>query len=116
MVRLLAAFLFLIPVLALAEAINGIPPELSNVKATGALGIAIAVTQFIMLLVNKFGDMAGKWKFLIMSGTSMVMTFLGQMAVGNSWLTALLSGAVITAIQNFVHQAIKQSSEKAPSK
>lgn len=78
----------------------------------GILGIAILITQVVDRIVDsQFGDLAGKWKLTIVAFTSMVAALLGQIATGQTWQQALMSGAVITALQVFINQIYQQFSK-----
>lgn len=86
-----------------------IVPVVVAVPTMSILAVAVGITQLIMLFVNsKYGDIAGKWKLLIVSGVSLVSAFLGQLAIDVVWYVALTSGVVITALQVFVHQIYAQ--------
>lgn len=90
-------------------------PVVVAVPTISILGMAVAITQIVMLVVNsQFGDkLAGKWKLLIVSGVSIVSAFLGQLAIDVSWGVALTSGVVVTAVQVFVHQIYAQLNKTA---
>lgn len=87
-------------------------------EVAGALGFAIVLTQVIDKLIDsKFGDMAGKWKLTIVTLVSTLSALFGQMAMGQTFVQALMSSAVLTAGQVFIHQILVQFSEKKePSK
>lgn len=81
----------------------------------GALGIAVLVTQLVDKVIDtKFGDMAGKWKLTIVALVSVASAITGQMAMGQTFMQALMNGTVLTALQVFVHQIISQFGEKKP--
>lgn len=90
-------------------------PVVVAVPTLGILGIAVAITQIVMMVVNsQFGDkLAGKWKLLIVSGVAIVSAFLGQLTIGVTWGVALSSGVVVAAIQVFVHQIYTQTHKTA---
>lgn len=123
---LLALF---IPVVALAQA--SMPVEIpvdvalgellkivGGMKGFSALGIAMLVTQAVMLFFRTpLANFAGKWKLLIASGVAIVASFLGLLASGVEWKLALVHGTVLAAVNVFLHQLVKQVAEKpaAPS-
>lgn len=93
--------------LPLDQAIQQALPIVQSFKGASALGIAVAVTQLVMLVARSpIGNLAGKWKLLIVTGVSIVSTYLGLVFAGTSWLPALLAGPLIAAVQVFAHQLI----------
>ncbi len=122
---LTALAILLIPVVALAQA--SLPADLpvdlaaqqliatiGGMKGAGALGIAIAVIQAVMLFFRTpLANFAGKWKLLIVAALSMVLTYLGLVLSGTPWLTALVTGPFVAGIQVFAHQIVLQF--KAPA-
>lgn len=116
-----ALFLFLLlPVVALAQAAASLPVELTTDQAfaelakviggmhgASALGIAVAVTQIIMLIFRSpIGNLTGKWKLLIVTVISLVSTYLGLIASGAPWGVSLIAGPIVAGVQVLVHQAI----------
>lgn len=124
----LLAVLF-IPVVALAQAVAAsLPVELTvdealkqglpiivSMKGASALAIAVAVTQLIMKLAQSpLGNLAGKYKLLIVTGVSIVATYLGLVVAGTSWLSALIAGPLLAAVQVFAHQMISTLKPPTP--
>lgn len=102
-----------LPPATLDEFFNSLVALITSIKGAAPLVVALGVTQLVMLLARtKIGDLAGKWKLLIVSGLTIVITILGFMAQGTTFAAALFSGATLAAVQVFVHQLITQLSEK----
>lgn len=93
--------------LSLDEALQQALPIVTSMKGASALAIAVAVTQLVMKVAQSpLGNLAGKWKLLIVTGISIVATYLGLVSAGTSWLSALIAGPLIAAVQVFAHQLI----------
>lgn len=73
---------------------------------TGVIAIVLSVTQILMkLLDSALGEQfLGKFKFLAVSFLSLVTAVAGGLALGQDFLTSLLSGAGLAAVQVFAHQ------------
>ena len=116
--------LIMLPVLALAQAslpTGGAPPDvpydqtlssiltlLGGVKSATALSITALIVQIAMkLLQAPLGNYTGKLKLIIISGLTMVGALVGELTAGVDWKVALFSGAVLTALQVFVHQIVQ---------
>jgi hypothetical protein len=83
---------------------------LGGLKGAGALPIAVFVTQIVLFLTSRFGNLLGRWQLLTVAGVSLVTTVLAAVATGMPWATALLSGPVVAGLQVLVHQLIVQFS------
>ncbi|MCC6811339.1 MAG: hypothetical protein IT381_28170 [Deltaproteobacteria bacterium] len=114
------AALLVVPLVAFAQAAASMPVDLSldealkqslpiitSFKGASALAIAVGVTQLVMKLAQSpLGNLAGKWKLIVVTGVSIVATYLGLVAAGTSWLSALIAGPLLAALQVFAHQLI----------
>lgn len=93
--------------LSFDEALKQSLPIITSMKGASALAIAVAVTQLVMKLAQSpLGNLAGKWKLIIVTGVSIVATYLGLVFAGTSWLSALIAGPLLAALQVFAHQLI----------
>lgn len=120
--------LLAIPLVALAQAAASLPadltvdealkqslPIIASFKGASALAIAVGVTQLVMKIAQSpLGNLAGKWKLLIVTGISIVATYLGLVSAGTSWLSALIAGPLIAAVQVFAHQLITSLKASPP--
>lgn len=116
--------ILLLPFVALAQA--SLPTELpvdqalsellksiGGMNGASALGIALVATQAVMLFFRTpLANFAGKWKLLIAAGVSIVIAFLGLLASGIDWKAAILHSFTLGAVNTFLHQLVKQLSEK----
>lgn len=86
---------------------------LASIGSLKGFALAAAVIQGLMLFFrSSLSAFAGKFKFLIIAGLSFVAAMVGGLAAGKSIGQVLLDGAVLSALQVFAHQAIKQFGEK----
>jgi hypothetical protein len=121
--HLAALAIFFVPLLAFAQAaslpvITDLPPDqalsmflvaIGGFKGATALGIVGGVVQILMILLRSpLGQLAGKYKLLIVTGLSLVGGFIGLLISGVSWPLALMHGTVLSAVQVFAHQLIIQ--------
>lgn len=98
------------------QALTEMLKSLGGIQGAGALGIALAVTQIAMYFFRSpLASFAGKWKLLIASGIAISTAFIGLISTGVDWKAAFLHSAVIAAVNTFIHQAIKQATEKPPA-
>lgn len=75
----------------------------------GTLGVVGVLVQGVMLLLRtKVGDLAGKYKILIVTGLSLVMGVVGLMQGGLGLVAALMHSTTLSAFQVFLHQLYKQ--------
>jgi len=87
--------------------------SLGGLKGMGVLGIVAVVVQGLMLFFRTpLADFAGKWKLTIVLGLSLVGGVVGLVATGMAWLPALLHSTTLAAAQVFIHQLVKQVTEK----
>lgn len=90
---------------------------LGSIKGQTTMGIVAALVQLAMMFFRtSMGDLAGVWKWVIVSGLSMVGVLLASMAAGNSFLVSITSGAVLAAFQVWLHQLIKTISDAKEAK
>lgn len=86
---------------------------LGGIKGMGLHAIVVGVVQLVMVFFKtSLSDFAGKWKLTIVTG----LTFLGALLTAYfqsmDLLGALLNGAVLSALQVFASQLVKQFTEK----
>lgn len=116
--------LCLFPIVALAQevappvdaaaALENLINSLAGLKGAGALAISAFVVQVIMRLLNtKLGDVAGKWKLLIVYVLSVVSGVLGLKAAGLDIGAALVHAQTLAAFQVLANQVYKQFIKKA---
>lgn len=91
--------------------------SLGGLKGATALGIAVAVTQAVMLFFRTpLANFAGKWRLTIVASVSVVATVIALMASGLPFLACLVHAGTLTALQVAGNQFVKQFSEKADTK
>lgn len=102
--------------LSYGDALQALLTSLGGLKGAGALAIAAAVTQGVMLVARSpLGALAGKFRWLVYSGVSLVSGVLALKLSGVDWVTALVHSTTLTAGGNWLHQMTSQLSEpKAP--
>ena len=89
----------------LLEVINFI----NSAAGMSVLAIAAGAAQLLIKIANSsIGDLAGKYKLLIVTGASVLATVFGGLAAGGSLFAVLFSGASIAALQVFIHQIYTQ--------
>lgn len=116
----LVVFTALFPLVAFAE--DTLPDAefwsalisfLGGVGGMSGLAIAAGVIQLAMVLLKtSYGNLAGKYKLLIVAGLSVGGAIVSGLASGLPFVNALLNGAVLAAIQVFVNEIIKHFTEK----
>lgn len=116
----LVVFTALFPLVAFAE--DTLPDTefwsalisfLGGVGGMSGLAIAAGVIQLAMVLLKtSYGNLAGKYKLLIVAGLSVGGAIVSGLASGLPFVNALLNGAVLAAIQVFVNEIIKHFTEK----
>lgn len=83
--------------------------SLGGLKGAGVLGIVAIVVQGLMLAARQFlVNVAGKWKFALVSGLSLVGGILALKLTGIDWVAALMHSSTLAAAQVFLHQMILQ--------
>ncbi len=86
---------------------------INSASGMSVLAIAAGAAQLILKIANSsIGDLAGKYKLLIVSGVTVVGSVLAGLASGGSFLAVLLSGASMAALQVFVYQIYVQFFKK----
>lgn len=92
---------------AFIEAIGGY-------QTLGTLGLVALVVQGLMLVARStLGEMAGPFKFLVVSLLTLIGGVLALNLSGMDWVSALTHSTTIAAAQVFIHQAVKQFREIA---
>lgn len=95
-----------------SQSLNLIIQSLGGLKGAGALAIAAAVVQSIMLLARSpLGNFAGKFKLLIFVSLSLVSGVLSLRLSGVDWIGALVHSTTLSGVAVLVNQAIKQASK-----
>lgn len=85
---------------------------LGGMKGMSGLALAAAVVQLAMVFFNtSYGNLAGKWKLVIVYGLSLVGAVVAGLASGLAILPALLNGTVLAAAQVFINEIIKHFKE-----
>lgn len=114
-----ATFLFLFSFKALADEGVIVPPStddiaallasLGGLKGASALAIAALVVQGLMLLIRtKLGEMAGKYRLLIVYALSVGASILALRIAGVDLGAALVHGNTLAALQVLANQVFKQ--------
>lgn len=95
---------------------QGLLAFVSGWKGQSTLAIVAGLVQLGMVFFStSMGDWAGIWKWVIVSGLSMLGVALAAMLQGSSLLVALTSGAFLAAAQVWIHQLLKLwQSRKSP--
>ena len=114
---LIVLTLFVYSLKALAEDPTPLPDSsfwqqllafVSGWKGQSTLAIVAGLVQLGMVFFStSMGDWAGLWKWVIVSGLSMLGVLLGGVLTGNSWIASLTSGAFLAAAQVWIHQLLK---------
>jgi hypothetical protein len=87
---------------------------INSVGGMSVLAIAAGAAQLLVKIASSsIGDLAGKYKLLIVSGVSVVSVVLGGLLAGAPLFSVLLSGAGLAALQVFLHQIYTQFFLKA---
>lgn len=95
------------------EEMAALMASLLGLKGAGALVIAAVVTQAVMLaLRSKLGEVAGKWRLLIVYALSIVTGVLALRIAGVDLSAALTHANTLAAFQVFINQAFKQFFQK----
>lgn len=100
--------------LEIGDALKQLLAGLGGLKGASALGIAVFVIQGVLLFFRtQLAAFAGKWRLLIVTGLSLVIGVLALSMAGVSWTSALVHANTLAAVQVFIHQLVKQLSEKS---
>lgn len=92
-----------------AETFNLILTALGGSKSAQILGLILLGVQVVMLLIKSFlGEMVGKYKLLIVLGLTIPSVIIATRLGGSDWTTAIMSSGVMSAVQVFSSQLIKQ--------
>lgn len=87
---------------------------LGGLKGASAVAIAVVVVQGLMLLLRtSLGEMAGKWRLLIVYLLSIVSVVLALKVSGVDLGAALVHANTLAALQVFLNQVFKQFFQKA---
>lgn len=86
---------------------------LGGLKGASALAIAAVVVQGLMLMLrSKLGEMAGKWRLLLVYLFTVVAGVVSLRIAGVDLGAALVNTQVLAALQVFLHQAFVQFFQK----
>jgi type IV secretory pathway VirB2 component (pilin) len=95
------------------EALQMLVQSLGGIKGAGALVVAGIIVQGLMILARtKLGDYAGKWRWVIYTGLSLVAGVLALRVSDVSWTGALVHSTTLAAVGNWLHQLVKQVTTK----
>jgi len=87
---------------------QGLLAFVSGWKGQSTLAIVAGLIQLAMVFFStSMGDVAGIYKWVIVSGCSMLGVALAAMVQGQSLLVAVTSGAFLAAAQVWIHQLVK---------
>lgn len=82
---------------------------LGGAKGLGVMGmVALGVQGAMLLLKSKLGELAGKYRLLIVMGLTLVSGVVAMKMQGMDWGSALLHSWSIGAFQVLFHQGYKQ--------
>ncbi len=91
--------------LSAGDALTQALQVVGGLKGAGAVAIAMAVTQILMLVMRtKLAEFTGLWRWFVYSGVSLVSVVLSVKLSGSTWVGALLAGPTMTALGNWLHQ------------
>lgn len=91
----------------LLEAIGG-------AKGAGAMGIALVVTQVLLMIAKALWNPSGGWQLTLVSGLSLASGVLFLMVIGKLDLgAALMHSTTLAAIQVFLNQILKKATAPA---
>lgn len=86
---------------------------IGGTKGITVLSVVTLVAQGIMLWTrSSFGDLAGKYRLILMTFVSLVLGVAGQLLAGQNFFAALFSASVLPLLQLFGNQVWKQFFEK----
>jgi len=99
--------------LPVSDALAQLLTLVGGIKTATVLGIVVLVVQGALLFFRTpLAAFAGKAKFLIVAGLTLVAGTLSLVAAGTPWLAAITASLSASSFQVFVHQGITQLSEK----
>lgn len=85
-----------------------------SLQGASVLAIAAGATQAVMrFFKTSLGEVAGKYRLLIVAGLTTVGVVLGGVASGVPLMGVLFSAAFLTAVEVFAHQIKKQFFEES---
>jgi hypothetical protein len=92
------------------ESLGALLKILGGLKGAGALTVALAVVQGLMLFfrTEKFSSWSGKWRLTVVSFLSIVAGVLASRVSGVDWIASLLNGGVLAAASVFGNQVFQQ--------
>lgn len=92
-----------------AEEIKAFLDSLNAVGGLKGSALIMAVVQGLMLMArSSIGNLAGKYKLLILTGLTLAASILAGLSQGQSFIAALLSGGALATLQVFIHQIMVQ--------
>ncbi len=92
------------------ESFTALLKVLGGLKGAGALSVALAVVQGLMLVfrTEKFASWSGKWRLTVVSFLSVVAGVLASRVSGVDWLASFVNGGVLAAASVFGNQVFQQ--------
>lgn len=83
--------------------------SLGGLKGAGTMAILTAIVQGLMLLGrSQFGQYAGKWRLLALTGLTVVGGVIALKMQGMPWGVVITHTIMLSSFQVFVHQAWTQ--------
>lgn len=87
--------------------------SLGGMKGAGLLLIVAMITQLLVKFSDtKWAAFEGKWKLLAVSGLTLIGGVAALMSQGLTFMAALLHSTTLATAQVFLHQVVKQITEK----
>src|SRR6185295_18726759 len=87
--------------------------SLGGLKGAGTLLIVATLTQLLVKFSDtKWAAFEGKWKLLAVSGLTLLGGVAALMSQGLTFTAALLHSSTLATAQVFLHQVVKQITEK----
>lgn len=103
-----------VPIPSDADVLSAILKFIGGISGASSLGIALGLVQTLAVVFSsQWGNLLGKWKLVAVSLISVLVPLLGALVAGTPILSAVLSGAVLAALQVFVNEVIKHFKEPA---
>jgi hypothetical protein len=102
--------------LAVGDAISQFAALVGGIKGVTALSMSMLVVQAALLFFRTaFANFTGKAKWLIVSALTLVAGTLSLVATGTPAVAAVVASLSASSFQVYLHQGIKQLTEKSPA-